>query len=77
MWEVVDSKEKSESIIAERWECPVMQNPDVADDFLFAGRMTSSVIETLKTSEFDQETAVCGSWISAPAFALRRTEEIF
>lgn len=51
MWEVVDSKEKSESIIAERWECPVMQNPDVADDFLFAGRMTSSVIETLKTSD--------------------------
>lgn len=48
MWEVFDSKNPSETKIAERWDCPVMQSPDVADDFLFAGRMTNDVIKFLK-----------------------------
>ena len=35
------------TIIAERLHCPVMQAPDVHDDHLFAGRMTTKVIHTL------------------------------
>lgn len=33
--------------IAERWDCPVFQSPDVPDDHLFAGRMTNEVIREL------------------------------
>lgn len=35
------------TLIAERFDCPVMQSPDVPDNHLFAGRMTDQVIETL------------------------------
>jgi len=35
------------TIIAERLDCPVLQAPEVQDDHLFAGRMTTKVIETI------------------------------
>ncbi|MFT5499187.1 MAG: iduronate 2-sulfatase [Kiritimatiellia bacterium] len=39
------------SIIAERWQCPVMQSPDVEDAYFFAGRMTQEVIHTLRRAK--------------------------
>lgn len=49
MLEIVDSKDVSKpTLIAERLSCPVMQNPDVPDDHLFAGRMTQQVLDTLR-----------------------------
>lgn len=36
------------SIIADRWNCPVMQSPDVPDDHFFAGRMTEEAIGILR-----------------------------
>ena len=36
------------TMIAERFDCPVMQSPDVPDNHLFAGRMTDQVIKTLE-----------------------------
>jgi iduronate 2-sulfatase len=35
------------TIIAERLNCPIMQSPDVEDDFFFAGRMTNQVLKTM------------------------------
>ncbi|MEM8955130.1 MAG: sulfatase [Verrucomicrobiota bacterium] len=32
------------TIIADRWECPVLQNPDVPDNHFFAGRMTKEAL---------------------------------
>ncbi|MEZ5386691.1 MAG: sulfatase [Prosthecobacter sp.] len=50
MMEIVDESQRgSPSIIAERFDCPVMQSPDVADEELFAGRMTQEVIRTLRS----------------------------
>jgi len=55
MWEIVnESSPAKETIIAERLACPVLQSPDVADDHLFAGRMTNEVIDTL--SKLDRGT---------------------
>lgn len=55
MLEVVDSKDVSKpTLIAERLACPVMQNPDVPDDHLFAGRMTQQVIDTLRNRDSTQ-----------------------
>jgi len=52
MWEVIDERNPSgPSFIAERWDCPVMQSPEVEDDHLFAGRMTSEVIAELSNRE--------------------------
>ena len=49
MWEIYDESGKSQkTIIADRWACPVLQSPDVSDETLFAGRMTTKVISTLK-----------------------------
>jgi len=36
------------SVIADRWQCPVMQSPDVPDDHFFAGRMTDEAIGILR-----------------------------
>ncbi len=36
------------TIIAERWNCPVMQNPDVPDEHFFAGRMTTEALKILQ-----------------------------
>lgn len=36
------------SRIAERTACPVMQSPDVEDEYLFAGRMAREVVDLLK-----------------------------
>lgn len=48
MWEVTDETDPMlPTTIAERWACPVWQSPDVPDDHLFAGRMTSEVIQQL------------------------------
>ncbi|MEM1295072.1 MAG: sulfatase [Verrucomicrobiota bacterium] len=48
MWEVVDEKNpQGPTFIAERWACPVWQNPDVSDEHLYAGRMTNEVIAQL------------------------------
>lgn len=55
MLEVVDGGDVSKStVIAERLACPVMQNPDVADDYLFAGRMTQQVLTTLRNRDAAQ-----------------------
>ena len=35
------------TIIADRFNCPVMQSPDVDDDRFFAGRMTNQVLEAM------------------------------
>nr|WP_271957802.1 sulfatase [Rubripirellula sp.] len=48
MLEITDTENiKAPTIIAERLNCPVLQAPDVPDEHLFAGRMTSKVIDTL------------------------------
>ncbi len=48
MWEVVDeTNPTAPTLIAERLACPVLQSPEVSDDHLFAGRMTTNVIEQL------------------------------
>jgi arylsulfatase A-like enzyme len=50
MMEIFDEKRPGgHSVIAERFDCPVMQSPDVADEALFAGRMTAEVIRTLRS----------------------------
>ena len=55
MLEVVDSREVSKpTLIAERLACPVMQNPDVPDDHLFAGRMTQQVLDMLRARDTSQ-----------------------
>lgn len=55
MWEVVSEENPGAgTIIAERTACPVLQSPDVEDDHLFAGRMTSEVIRHWKTREADK-----------------------
>lgn len=55
MWEVVDSGDASKpTLIAERLDCPVMQSPDVADEHLFAGRMTQQVLQVMKQKPLDQ-----------------------
>ena len=52
MWEIIDEGDPSApSFIADRWDCPVMQSPDVPDDHLFAGRMTNEVIGELERRE--------------------------
>tara|TARA_R110000850_G_scaffold25755_3_gene73968 strand:- start:825 stop:2315 length:1491 start_codon:yes stop_codon:yes gene_type:complete len=52
MLEIVDGSAPNEgTIIADRADCPVMQAPDVADDDLFAGRMTNEVIRQLSEQE--------------------------
>lgn len=49
MLEVVDDGDTTRpTVIAERLACPVLQSPNVADDFLFAGRMTKQVLATLR-----------------------------
>lgn len=48
MWEVVDTDNpESPTTIAERLDCPVIQSPDVADNHLFAGRMTDQVVRVI------------------------------
>jgi len=48
MLEISDQRNpNSPSMIAERFACPVMQNPDVPDDHLFAGRMTDEAIRIM------------------------------
>ena len=52
MWEIVDPKQPaSPTIIAERFDCPVIQKPDVADSHLFAGRMTDRILRVLKAAK--------------------------
>lgn len=49
MWEIHDKKNPTgPTLIAERWDCPVMQKPDVADNHLFAGRMTDQAVAVLR-----------------------------
>ncbi|PHS03117.1 MAG: hypothetical protein COA78_19050 [Blastopirellula sp.] len=53
--EIVDPNDSlGPTIIAERFSCPAIQSPDVADDKLFAGRMTGQVIEALNSRDLDQ-----------------------
>ncbi len=48
MLEIVDEENPDKpTLIADRHSCPVMQAPEVADDHLFEGRMTSEVIKQL------------------------------
>jgi iduronate 2-sulfatase len=57
MWEVADARDVTKpTVIAERWDCPVMQRPDVADDHLFAGRMTKQVLQTMRNRNSDKPT---------------------
>jgi len=49
MLEVVDENNPQQPThIAERLNCPVLQNPDVPDDHLFAGRMTNHVLDVMQ-----------------------------
>ena len=49
MWEIHDEKNPAgPTIIAERWDCPVMQGPDVPDNHLYAGRMTDQAVTLLR-----------------------------
>ncbi|MEM8953036.1 MAG: sulfatase-like hydrolase/transferase [Verrucomicrobiota bacterium] len=58
MWELVDEKAIADvpfkkrntipTVILPRDDCPAWQSPDVPDDTLFAGRMTTDAIATLK-----------------------------
>ncbi|MGB1708183.1 MAG: hypothetical protein ACPHF4_10195, partial [Rubripirellula sp.] len=53
--EVTDIQNASApTVIAERLDCPVMQAPDVNDDHLFAGRMATKVIDTIKQYQNSQ-----------------------
>lgn len=55
MLEVVDpSAPTKPSIIAERLDCPAIQNPDVPDEHLFAGRMTRQVLRTIHQHRTNQ-----------------------
>lgn len=55
MLEVVDGGDTSKpTAIAERLACPVMQSPDVDDNFLFAGRMTQQVLELMRNRNANQ-----------------------
>ena len=55
MMEIIDpAHPEGPSVIAERFDCPVLQSPDVADDLLFAGRMTAEVIRTLRSHSSDE-----------------------
>lgn len=57
MLEVANSEDASKpTTIAERFACPVMQSPDVADDHLFAGRMTQQVIDVMRDLDSNQPT---------------------
>ncbi len=48
MLEIFDEKNPDgPTLIAERWDCPVLQHPDVPDDHFFAGRMTGQAIRIL------------------------------
>lgn len=48
MWEIVDESDPAKpTMIADRWDCPIIQAPDVPDDHLFAGRMTNEVLALL------------------------------
>ena len=54
MWEITDENNPTKpTTIAERLACPVMQSPDVADDHLFAGRMTQQVLQTMRNRTSD------------------------
>ena len=48
MLEVAVADGKQPTIIAERFACPAMQSPDVADDYFFAGRMTQQVLQVMR-----------------------------
>jgi len=55
MWEVVDEENPlGPTRIADRTDCPVIQDPEVPDDHLFAGRMTSEVIDLLKSRDSEK-----------------------
>jgi len=43
-----------DTIIADRFSCPVMQSPDVPDDHFFAGRMTGEVVDLLADRDDDR-----------------------
>jgi arylsulfatase A-like enzyme len=48
MLEVAVASGQQSTIIAERFACPAMQSPDVADDYFFAGRMTQQVLQVMR-----------------------------
>ena len=55
MWEIVEpGRAQQPTVIADRWSCPVMQDPDVADEHLFAGRMTAEVIDAMRSRDPSQ-----------------------
>lgn len=50
MLEVVDSDAPMQpTVVADRFDCPVIQSPRVPDEHLFAGRMTEEVIRTIRS----------------------------
>ncbi|MEM9481538.1 MAG: sulfatase, partial [Verrucomicrobiota bacterium] len=52
MWEIYDTANpEGESIIAERWSCPVSQHPNVPDNHFFAGRMTEKAIDVYQNRD--------------------------
>lgn len=53
--EIADPADASRpTIIAERLDCPAIQSPDVADEHLFAGRMTGQVLDVLQNRTGNQ-----------------------
>lgn len=52
--EIVDTQNPSgPTIIADRFNCPFYQSPEVSDETLFAGRMTKQVTETIRVRDGD------------------------
>ena len=52
MLEIVDHEDPSQpTLIADRFACPVIQSPDVADNHLFAGRMTEAVVRSYEDDQ--------------------------
>lgn len=49
MWEIFDeANPDGPTIIADRHQCPVLQNPNVDDEHFFAGRMTTEVLHAMQ-----------------------------
>ena len=55
MLEIHDEKNPTgRTIIADRWNCPVLQGPDALDEHFFAGRMTTAALGIMRKHDPDK-----------------------